>query len=265
MTTGIDFKNSRQYSLSIRLSADGFSFSIHRPGQAADSPDSFNQSYPIQTSYSLTANLKEMLARTDALQHDYLTTTILVDTARFTTMPQSLFEDEQMEAVFAQNFAPSHNEIVLCNELGESDVVVVFGMDKHAHQWLTERFPDARFFAAVSPLIEHFARLSRQAGGRWLYAHLREQQIEVMAYDHGEPLLLNAFACRLTADRVYYLLYIWKQLGMDAEHDTLHLTGEIREREELLAELRKYVRQVTAEPLSHSRIPYDMQTLLLYD
>jgi hypothetical protein len=78
-------------------------------------------------------------------------------------------------------------------------------------------------------------------------------------------LLFNAFACRLTADRVYYLLYIWKQLGMDAEHDTLHLTGEIREREELLAELRKYVRQVTAEPLSHSRIPYDMQTLLLYD
>jgi hypothetical protein len=52
---------------------------------------------------------------------------------------------------------------------------------------------------------------------------------------------------------------------MDAERDTLHLTGEIREREELLTELRKYVRQVTAEPLSHSRIPYDMQTLLLYD
>ena len=262
MTTGIDYSQSRQYSLSIRLSADGFSFSIHRPGKP---DDCLYTSYPINPSYSLTANLKEMLARTDALHHPFLDTTILVDTPRFTTVPQPLFEDEQMETVFYQNFAAVHNETVLCNELGGSQVVVVFGMDKHAHQWLTEQYPDARFFAAVSPLIEHFAHRSAEQKGRQLFAHLREQQIEVLAYSDGAPQLINAFACSQTADRLYYLLYCWQQLGMDAERDELHLAGELREKEALIAELRKYVRQVTMDPTSANPLPYDMKTLMLYD
>jgi hypothetical protein len=262
MSTGIDFTQSKQYSLSIRLSADGFSFSIHRPGVAGDG---MLAAYDINPSYSLTANLKEMLARTDALQHDFRDTTILVDTPRFTTIPQALFEDEQMEAVFEQNFARIHNEIILCNELGDSGVTVVFGMDKHAHQWLIERCPDARFFAAVSPLIEHFARLSRQRGGRQLFVHLRQHQVEAMAYADGAPLLLNVFACRQTADRVYYLLNVWKQLGLDAERDELHLAGELREKEELVSELKKFVRNVSVAERKEASLPYDMQTLFLYE
>jgi hypothetical protein len=262
MTTGIDFTLTKQYSLSIRLSADGFSFSIHRPGAANDC---FYASYPVNPGYSLTANLKEMLARTEALQHEYRDVTILMDTARFTTVPQALFVDEQMEALFYQNFAPVHNEIVLCNELGQSEVTVVFGMDKHAHQWLTEHFPDARFFAAVSPLIEHFARRSAEAQRRQVFVHLREQQMKVLAYDHGQPLLINAFKCNVTADRLYYLLYIWDQLAMDAERDELHVTGELREKESLVEELRKFVRCVTVAAKTDSPLPYDMRTLLLYD
>jgi hypothetical protein len=262
MTTGIDFSQTKQYSLSIRLSADGFSFSIHRPG-ASEPP--YYEAYPTNPGYSLTANLKEMLARTDALQHEFRDTTILMDTPRFTTVPQALFEDEQMERVFYQNFAPVHNEVVLCNELGQSEAVVVFGMDKHAYNWLTEHYPEARFFAAVSPLIEHFARRSAQSEVRQLYVHLREQQLEALVFDHGQPQLINVFACSVNPDRVYYLLYIVQQLGLDAERDEIHLCGELREKETLTEELRRFVRTVSVASPTGSSLPYDMTTLMLYD
>ena len=45
-------------------------------------------------------------------------------------------------------------------------------------------------------------------------------------------------------DRVYYLLYIWKQLGFEQERDELHLTGDLNDKELLLPELRKFIRQV---------------------
>ncbi len=38
--------------------------------------------------------------------------------------------------------------------------------------------------------------------------------------------------------------YIWKQLGFKQERDELHLTGELNEKEVLLTELRKFIRQV---------------------
>ncbi len=271
MTGRIDLTKSEQYTLSIRLSADGFSFSIYNPAVE----DKFHiESYPVNASYSMTANLKEMLAATDALKHSYKRINILYDTHRFTPIPFDLFEDEQMDDLFYHNFSKLDNETVLCNVLGKSNVVILFGIDKLAHQLLTEHFPTARIFSTVSPITEYFARKSRHGHVRKLYAHVREQALEVYAYDKGRLQLINTFPCRETADRVYYLLYIWQQLGYDQEHDELHLTGGIdSEQKTLIAELRNYLRQVFIvrpnaglnrdEPSWIEEIPFDMQTLIL--
>lgn len=46
-------------------------------------------------------------------------------TPRFTPVPLELFEDEQMDTVFYHNFPKGNNEIVLCNVLGRSNVVIL--------------------------------------------------------------------------------------------------------------------------------------------
>ena len=56
----IDFTKSKQYTLSIRLSTDGFSFSIYNPIHD-DSLSIIEKE--IDTSLSLTANLKSGLSR----------------------------------------------------------------------------------------------------------------------------------------------------------------------------------------------------------
>ena len=71
----------------------------------------------------------------------------------------------------------------------------------------------------------------------------------------------------------YYLLYIWQQLNYNQEKDELHLTGKLEDKEELLKELRNYLRQVfvinpkaefnRSEISKIEEIPFDMQTLLL--
>lgn len=270
MTERIDFTKSEQYTLSIRLSADGFSFSIYNP--LTDNDFCFVV-YPVNASYSMAANLKEMLTETDALKYPYKRINILYDTPRFTPVPLELFEDEQMDTLFYHNFPKENNEIVLCNILGKSNVVILFAIDKHVHQLLAEHFPNARFFSAVSPLTEYFAQKSRLGNSRKVYAHLRERLLEVFCYDKGKLLLINSFPCKQTADRVYYLLYIWQQLTYNQERDELHLTGKLADKEELLKELRSYLRQVfivhpkaefnRSEISKIEEIPFDMQTLLL--
>jgi len=256
--TNIDFTKSEQYTLSIRLSADGFSFSVHT---STNEDDFFFGTFPINASYSLTANLKDMIAATEELKHPYKQTNILIDSARFTTIPFELFEDEQTESFFYQNFPENKHEIVLCNILGKSNVALLFGMDKYAHQLLTEHFPQARIFACISPLAEHFALKSRESLTRKLYVHFRKDTMEVFAFDKSKLLLINTFSCQQTADQVYYLLYIWQQLGFSQEKDRLELAGDMPKKEELLSELNKFLRQVSLVPMPET-LPFDIQTLM---
>ena len=258
--TGFDYNKSEQYTLSIRLSADGFSFSICHPQKEEDR---MLVDFPINPAISMTANLKEMIAANEALKYPYRKTNILIDTVRFTPIPFDLFEDEHLETLFYHNFSKTDNETVLCNILGKSNAVILFGMDKHAHQLLGEHFPQARIFSTVSPLIEHFVSLSRKENNRSLYIHLQNARMEVFAFDRGKLLLANAYACKHMNDRIYYLLYVWQQLGFSQENDRMYLAGHEASFLELEEELNKFIRHTSYLPSTWKEFPFDMQTLLL--
>ena len=55
MAQPIDFNKSEQYILSIRLSTDGFSFSIYHPQQ---SEEVYFSSSPVNTQRSMAATVK---------------------------------------------------------------------------------------------------------------------------------------------------------------------------------------------------------------
>ena len=69
----------------------------------------------------------------------------------------------------------------------------------------------------------------------------------------------GSIQCEQTADRIYYLLYIWKQLGFDQERDELHLTGILADKENLVTELRKFILQVF---IMNPETNIDIQALL---
>ena len=256
--TNIDFTKSEQYTLSIRLSADGFSFSIHPPQKEAEV---FFSSYPVNVSYSMTANLKKMIQTTEALKYTYGQTNILIDTQRFTPVPFDLFEDEQTEQLFYQNFQRMDNETVLCNILGKSNIALIFGMDKHTHQLIHESFPHARIFACTSPLTEYFTYQSKGSNNRRLYVLFHPNRMEVFALDKGKLLLINSFNSKQNSDHIYYLLYVWQQLGYSQEKDQLFLIGDVESKDTLLTELKRFLRQVEFLP-TLSPLPFDIQSLI---
>ena len=256
--TNIDFTKSDQYTLSIRLSADGFSFSVYHP---QNKEDFYHDSYQVNTAYSMTANIKKMLASIKELSYSYQQTNILIDTERFTAIPFDLFEDEQAEDLFHQNFLQDENEIILCNILGKSNVALLFGMEKHAHQALIEHFGQVRIFACISPLTELFTPMSQEGNCRKLFIHFLAEKMEAFAFDHGKLLLVNSFKCHAIADQVYYLLFIWQQLGFNQEKDQLYLCGEMDTEKKVVTELSKFLRQISILP-SNSDLPFDLQTLM---
>nr|MBP6528094.1 DUF3822 family protein [Prevotella sp.] len=71
----------------------------------------------------------------------------------------------------------------------------------------------------------------------------------------------------------YFMLYVWKQLGLDNREDELYLSGNIPDRDEITTELKQYVQKIyavnpTAEfnraPITQIKgLPFDLMTLFL--
>ena len=269
MIESFDLNKSEQYTLSIRLSTDGFSFSIYNP---LSGNDFYFRVYPVNTQRSMAANVKAFLTATEELKHPFKQINILIQSERYTPVPLELFEDEQMEAVFYQNLPKLQNEVILCNILGKTSTVVLFSLDKLTHLYLTEQFPTARFFSSVSPQIEHLAYKSIQGNNLKLYANLHDRSIEAFAFDKGRLLLTNTFQTSGSNDVNYYLLNLWQQLRFDQERDEVHLIGPLDTRKEVTACLQKYIRHVysinphaefnQSESSPIESIPFDIQSLI---
>lgn len=243
MAQPIDFNKSEQYILSIRLSTDGFSFSIYHPQHESEA---YFSSSPVNTQRSMAANVKAYLTETEELKHPFKQVNILIHTSRYTTVPLELYEDEQTELLFYQNLPAQSNEVILCNILGKSNVVILFGLDKLTHLFLTEHFPNARLFASISPLAEYFSHKCKQNEERKLFAIFHPKSMEVVGFEKEKLILLNSYSTPSLHDSSYYLLNVWRQAGFDQEKDSLYIHGNDRttQWEELLLLLQKYIRKL---------------------
>ena len=271
MAQPIDFNKSEQYILSIRLSTDGFSFSIYHPQRESEV---YFSSSPVNTQRSMAANVKAYLTETEELKHEFKQVNILIHTSRYTPVPLELYEDEQTELLFYQNLPAQSNEVILCNILGKSNVVILFGLDKLTHLFLTEHFPNARLFASVSPLTEYFSHKCKQNEERKFFAIFHPESMEIIGFEKERLMLLNTYPTSGINDAGYYLLNAWQQAGFDQEKDSLYIHGNnrIAQWEELPLLLQKYIRklfiinpQMEFHDSSLSRIkqiPFDMLSLI---
>ena len=170
-----------------------------------------------------------------------------------------LTEEEQAELLFYHNHQKRENETVICNILKKNNVAIIFGMDKSAHTFLSEQYPEAHFYSQSTPLIDYFSVKSRLGNSKKMYVSIRREAIDIYCFERGHLLLTNSFECTHTEDRIYYLLYVWKQLEFNQERDELHLTGTLPDKETLMSELKKFILQVF---IMNPATNIDMQALL---
>lgn len=231
-----------QPTLLIRLATDGFSFAIqHVSGKSRP----LINHYAIDETLTMTANLKRFVKEQQWHTQSFRSVEVIVATERYTLMPLEHFEDEQVDQIFHYNLSPRENEEINYNILSANNVVVLFGFDRSAARWLTEQIGPIHLQAESSLLIEQFADRQRGQSSQALYAHVSNNILGLYAFHDDKLLLANPQHCNSAGDRLYYLLYLWKQLALDAEQDKLFLYGEHKIIDPLVSQLRKYIRQVT--------------------
>lgn len=258
MSESIDLTKSDQYILTIRVHTDGFSFFFYH----TEKKDFHCTTYNVNPAISLTANLRNAIKEHDFLSMHYKHVIVMLDNSPTTFIPFELFEEEQATPQYLYNFPELKDRVVLYSILKKTPTVILFSIEKSTFQLLNEQFGELTFSPTLSSIIEYCSEKSRSDDHINMYLYLRKRVMDILCLNRNKILFCNTFAASDNNDRMYYALYVWKQMNMSQEKDKLFLFGN-KEGNELKTVMDKYVRQISILNFQVDNIPLDIQTFFL--
>ena len=155
-------------------------------------------------------------------------------------VPVEQFEEATMEDMYNQSFPHKEAVTLLYNVLPDLNAVAVFAINKDLKTVLDDNFADLRISPLMAPVWKHLHHRSFTGARDKLYGYFHDRRLEVFAFHQNRFKFYNQFQTNGAHDALYFLLYVWRQLMLDAEHDELHIVGNLPD-EWLVGELRKYL------------------------
>ncbi len=262
--------------LTIRVGHGTLSFSTYREQDR----ETVFEPYVVKSGVSMAANLREAFKTSGLLQAapmaggmspwpaQRVRLSIFSD---LMMVPIEQFDEKDMAAMHNHVFPRSSHDAICYDVLPDLNAVAVFSINRDLRLVVDDHYPDARIVPAMNPVWRHLHQRSFTGKREKLYAYFNERHLEVFAFRKNRFRFCNSFETSRAADAIYFLLYVWKQLQMQPEHDELHIVGNIPQEEWTTAELRKYLQNVyvvnpTVDFNNHpvtevSDMPYDLMTL----
>ena len=102
---------------------------------------------------------------------------------------------------------------------------------------------------------------------------MHDKKMDIFCFEKNRFKFFNSFQVSHSKDALYFMLYVWKQLGLDQQRDELHLIGEIPDKEWLTYNTKLYIKKVLTlnpgaefnrAPITEIKgMPFDLLTLYL--
>ena len=252
--------------LIIRIGREHLSFST------TDGLEVIYERYPLNSGISIAANFREALRTVPLLSVRYDHVCVMVSTPVL-QVPVNLFREEEADMLYRHSFTDEGQFVVMYNVLTELSSVAVFAVQKDLRTVVGDAFGKVQYMPVVMPVWNHLHQRSYTGQHGKLYGYFHDRRMEVFSFAQNRFKFCNSFAVTNARDALYYLLAAWKQLGLDARHDELHLAGDLAERDELTAEAQQFVKRVfyinpsgefNRAPVTQiAGMPYDLMTLYI--
>lgn len=229
----------RKLRLTIRLARGVMSFSVANPQK---DEQLVYEPYPLNNGISTAANLREAFTQSELLQSGYKMATVLTD-APVMLMPVDDGQEQDYPTLYHHVYAEHRGEDIMHSVLPDLNSVAVFAVNKDLRTVVDDHFEASDFIPLMQPVWARLYRRSFAGTRRKLFAYFHEKRMEVFAFQQNRFQFSNSFDATHAHDALYYLLFAWRQLGMDDELDEVYLVGDILHLEWLRKQLPRYVRR----------------------
>ena len=261
--------NWQQARLTIRVSKNSLSFSVV---DRATEQQVIYEPYTIKSGVSLAANLRQALKESDLLQRGYYKVCVFIDTPLL-IVPVEEFLEENLTTYYQHAFTGHDNDAILFRVQPSLNVVTIFSINKDLKLVIEDNFSNVRFTPILQPVWNYLHQRSFTGIYKKLYAYFHDKKLDIFSFEKNRFKFFNSFEASHSKDALYFMLYVWQQLGMNQQQDELHLAGNIPDKDWLVYNTKLYIKKVlyvnpSAEfnraPITDIKgMPFDLLTLYL--
>ena len=254
-------------NLIIRIGIDTLSLAV--VGETASSLVSFEQT-PLKSGLSAAANLIESFRSNELLQKKYATVYIMVDTPTM-LIPSDEYKANEAAMLYDHTFTDNEQQLKISCSLPELHVVAIFSIDRDLKTVIDEHFSDKHFLPICLPLWRHLNQRGNSHGRQRLYGYMHGDRLEIFRFNQNRFKFCNSFAASQAQDALYFLLYVFCQLTMDATRDEIYVIGDIPRKKWLTDQLHEYVKNIVPTDATDlgidqsqrwQQIPLDMMAMI---
>lgn len=228
-------------SITIRAGQGTLSFLVNK-----DNTHSFHP-YPVKSGMSLSANLREAFKEEPFLNQAIEKATLMV-TSPVILIPKEDFTDStdgSLESIYSYVLTGHKGEAKIATEIPELEAVAVYAVNKDLQMVVSDNSMDVEIRNIMIPVWKHLYNRYYQMGQRRkMFAYFHDKSVDICSFEQRRLRYANTFDAQHAHDALYYLLFSWKQLGMNQQEDNLFIVGELPHCEWLMTRLKAYLKHV---------------------
>lgn len=226
--------------ITLRISSN--SLTLAAPNGDSESQIDF-EPFIVKSGISMAANLRGAFKEAELLSRGYSHATAIIDSPVI-LIPVEEFQEEDKDILYNHSITGHQQDLVVSTVLPEENAVALYSVNKDLKLVLDDHFPDLRLRPLMYSVWNHMHQSGYGSQWRRLYGYFHDNKLEIFSFDKNRFRYCNSFSNAQLRDAVYYLLFVWNQLGFDARRDELHLSGRLPEAEQMTLILKRYVQKV---------------------
>lgn len=244
----LETNDLKETFLSIQVRLDGFSFSVY---------DTIAKEYLAFSDYlfaleykspeHLLAPIKALFEKNELLQHHRFKKVFVSYANTLSTVVPAAYFNAEHKALYLQNTVKVlPNDYISHDEVSSTDSVVVYIPFVNINNFLFSKFGSFEYRHASSIIIDRLLNSNTLPQNEKIVAvNMYHSHYEVYVIDDRELLFYNAFSFKTAEDFIYYLLFVYEQVGLDANSTKAFFMGEIEKDAALYKIAYQYIRHVS--------------------
>ena len=204
--------------------------------------------YAVKSGMSLAANLRTAF-KEEVYLAEHGPKAVLKVVSPVLLIPSREYcavEEYDVEGVYGNTVTGHKGEVKVVTEIPEFDVHAIFPVNSDLQMVVGDHFSIMSTQNVMVDVWRHlYKNYYSNSGQRKLFAYFHDKQMDICAFEQNRIRFANAFDINDRHDALYYLLFVWKQLGMNQNEDMLYFAGETQHMEWLKEKTAAYVSNIT--------------------
>ncbi len=244
--------SSKNKSLSIQFSLDGFSFCVKDiPSNEIILLTKYSFDNSIESPNLLLEKIQSIFETDKELQVEFDKIIAIHQNQLTTQIPSEFFDEDNLKTYLDFNIKTFESDYITFDNLPSLEAKNVYIPYVNINNFLFQNFGEFEFKHHSTILIEKIFEVHKGSFSNTLYAHVNETTLDVIVFKNGNFTLYNSFQYNSKEDFLYYILFVSEQLELDILSIQIRLLGSVSENSDIFTFSKEYIPNIEfLEPTS---------------